>query len=159
MCTRPGDGNDAAANMHPGRGSSTEPTRVLDPGERGLARLLLAAPSGRIAGRYDPVGRPRSSPTTRRSRCSIRETRRIWGVAGTAAVAPTRSKTFVVYPRQVVAARSLSLQDYVEKFGARGSGDDQSTGVSAVTMIPDARLRTPSIDAIESYSSISINRG
>jgi hypothetical protein len=31
--------------------------------------------------------------------------------------------------------------------------------VSAVTMIPDARLRIPSIDAIKSYASISINRG
>jgi len=33
MCTGSGDGNDAASNMDPGRRSSTEFTRVLDPGE------------------------------------------------------------------------------------------------------------------------------
>jgi hypothetical protein len=72
---------------------------------------------------------------------------------------PARSKTFARLSLGGSLRLGRSLRGYVEKFGTRGSRDDPSTGVSAVTMIPDARLRIPSIDAIKSYASIKINRG
>ena len=46
MCTRSGDGNDAASNMDPGRRSST--TRMLDPGERVERACCWLCPLGEL---------------------------------------------------------------------------------------------------------------
>jgi len=48
MCTGSGDGNDAASNMDPGRRSSTEFTKVLDPGERVERACCWLCPLGEL---------------------------------------------------------------------------------------------------------------
>ena len=48
MCTGSGDGSDAASNMDPGRRSSTEFTKVLDPGERVERACCWLCPLGEL---------------------------------------------------------------------------------------------------------------
>ena len=102
MCTGSGDGNDAASNMDPGRRSSTEFTKVLDPGERVERACCWLCPLGEllvgtILSVAQDLRRHAASPVLDPGRCRTRPAD--IGRGRTAVTAPTRSKTFVVSPR------------------------------------------------------------